>query len=284
MDRPINEPLNELKTRTGEYIKYEKIMNYNKGFFILWLAIPLFIGAVIKVLSSIEIVFLIVLGIVLATVSVKLPELKLKDYPVEDNEWARLYSYGIYNNLVEYFNTQSLGIKNKAKQKALTNAKSFLYVAEEEWNVGNFKLVRNYKTVISEFRKNLRYRVIPALKSDNNDLLRRVSQLMYNLFYWSELLTLENIETSNKWMADIEDTKLPSSESQKIDYHRVAGIVKNKRLLTYVLPLATSAIASIILGFVLMGYPDVGLGTTLMVTVTVFAALLAFFGLVRKGQ
>jgi hypothetical protein len=284
MYRLIEESLDELKTRTGEYLKYEKIMDFNKGFFVVWFLIPLAIGATIKVLSSAEIVFLIVLGIVFAAASMKLPELKLKDYLVEDDEWARLYSYGIYNNLVEYFNTQSPGIKNKAKQKALTNAKSFLYVAEQRWNVGNFKLVRNYKKAISEFRKNLRYRVVPALKSDNNDLLRRVSRFMYNLFYSSKFLTIENIETFNKQITDIEDTKLPSSESQKIDYHRVVGIIKNKRLLPYVLPLATSAIPSIILGLVLMSYTDVGLSTTLIVTVTLFAALLAFFGLVRRGQ
>ena len=86
MDRPIDEPLDELNTRIGEYLKYEKIIDFNKGFFMVWFLIPLAIGATIKVLSSTEIVFLIVLGIVLAAVSLKLPELKLKDYPVEDDE------------------------------------------------------------------------------------------------------------------------------------------------------------------------------------------------------
>jgi hypothetical protein len=280
MDPLITENLDELKTRTREYIKYERIMNFHKeGLFLLWLLMPLVFGAAMKVLSSLEAVFLVALGLVLAVLSVKLPELKLKDYPVEDDEWARLYSYGIYNSLVEYFNTEAVGMKNKARTKARIYARSFLIVLEERWKVGDFKLVRNFENVISEFRRNWRYRVVPTLGSDKPDLLRRVSRLMYNLFWWSKSLTIGNIETMNKEMAEVDETKLPSDEPPKTDYRTIVRGMKTKykNLEPYGVPLAFSAIPAIVLGLLLMRYTDVDLSTTLIVTVALFSGLLVFF-------
>jgi hypothetical protein len=282
---PEDSSFDELEKRVKEHIKYQRTADSNKTFFPLWLFLPLIVGMLIKVLDLTEAVLLILLGIILSVAFVKLPEAKLKDFPVEDDEWARIYAHHIVSKLELYFETKSSGIKNEAQFEALRNARSFLFCIEEKWKVGNFKLVKQCEEAISEFKKNIRYKISPAIASGDDNLLQRVSRIMYNLWAYSRTLTLESIETLNKQMSEREDTKLPSKEPSKMDYHKILASLRQTKFLGYVPAVTISGIISAVLGYVGVTYADIDRNYAWGGSIALFGILLgSYFKIKGKAE
>jgi hypothetical protein len=138
----------------------------------------------------------------------------VKKFKVEDNEWATFYSHLILENLELRTKSKTDELKKDYQMKATEYAKEFLSRVEKRWKIGSFKLVRDsFDKPLSEFKKNLRYRIVSRLKEGNEDELGRVEAMMRNLLYLSKNLKLEDLLTLNEQMS-----KLPTTESLKIGF------------------------------------------------------------------
>jgi hypothetical protein len=282
---PEDTSFDELTKRVKEHLRYKSMADFNRVAFPVWLLLPLLVGAFVKVLDSTEAAVLLFIGVFLSIVAVKLPEARLKDFPVEDDEWARIYSYQIVTKLELYFKTKSSGLKNKTRLEALRNATSFLYCIREKWKVGNFKLVKQSEEAVSNFKKNLAYRVIPAIRNGDDEQLRRVNHIMYNLWGYSRVLKIEDIEALNEQMSKKEDTMLSNKEPVKVNYQKMLASLKSIKFLEYVPAATILAVICVILGYVGVVYFDIDRNYAWGGSIALFGILLgAYFKVKGKTR
>ncbi len=208
---PETTEMKELKKRADKFKKYERLIFFLTRYIIVGMVfaylldIPLdifFIGIPSgwALLVSFAIVFLpwLLLTIVLI--------MRVKKYRLSDSEWARFYSYSITNNLELYFKSKNLGMKADYRKNALKKAKEFLSKIKEYWEVGNFDLAQeHFGKAVSKLKKNLREKVIPNLRTGNDEALGKIEQLMNN-FFW-EPFSLESIGKLNDGLAKLSTTR-----------------------------------------------------------------------------
>lgn len=247
----------EFEKQVKKYLRYEKMVALNNVFIFMWLAIPLVLAYFTAYLIRIELTTiwqlpLIGCGFIISYASVKLLQRKLRKYHVEDDEWARFYTSSIYTNLKNYLETKSSGMKKEYRKKALKNTKDFLSCIEEKWKVGNFKPVKLYVgSSLADLKKNLCYRVIPAIKDGDDELFKKVSQIMSTFLFFSKTLSIENINKLNNQMSKKEETMLPDREPLKIGYFaRGSKFFKTHRILKHSFAVAGFAVICVALGYV----------------------------------
>lgn len=278
------EELGDLVERSKEFLKYERFYNINSVFCILWFFIPIIIAnQVLTSLTIYENAVLLLLGLALAVGSVLVLSRKKGEYRVKDIEWVKLYSFAIHNSLVDYFGTNSAGLKKKSRQYAVNYGESLLYAVRQRWEVGSFSLVERCQKAVTDFRKNLKTRVVPALQSGDDDKLRRVRSLTYNLFYKSDKLVSEDLETVNKEMSTEDSPLFLKSSEPKITYHRVLDLIKDKRIRPYLPPLVISSVAAGVVFIFLTNY----YGSNPVIagaSIALFVGLLAFLRPTNRGQ
>lgn len=199
--------LEELETKIRKFLLYERILDAFVLVYFLLMVFTLLLASLIAGLIGIEMNnllggFFLILGGLLALVVQQALLRKRGEYPVESDEWVRYYTGMIYENLENSFKTSS-GWKKSYRNKALSNAKAFLLCIDERFTVGQFKPVRQFVgNSVIELKKNLRYRVIPAIKKGDEEILKKVSQIMYNFLYSPQGLSIERLKEINGQMAE----------------------------------------------------------------------------------
>jgi hypothetical protein len=252
------EPSSELQTRIHKYLLYDNISEAFLLIALLMLVGVIFLSAYITYIFNLttqisNLIFslgIIIFGICLFSLQAVLNR-KRKEYYVESDEWAKFYVYFIGLNLVNSINSQAVGMKKSYRKKALKNAKDFLSCVDERWTVGKFSLSKNFVgDSISDFKKNLQYRVIPAIKDGDDELLGRVnSAFSTNRLAPSPLwpsFSIEVIEEANKQLST-----LPNREPLKIGTLAKAWrFLTIHKMMRHSVILALIAFLSSVLGYI----------------------------------
>jgi hypothetical protein len=152
----------------------------------------------------------------------------------------------IYENLENSFKTSS-GWKKSYRKKALSNAKAFLLCIDERFTVGQFKPVRQFVgNSVIELKKNLRYRVIPAIKKGDEEILKKVSQIMYNFLYSPQRLSIERLKEINGQMAE----RLPNEEPfHKGRISRISTYVQTHKVVKHTIFILGFVVICVSLGY-----------------------------------
>jgi hypothetical protein len=241
----------EVQSRVRKFLLYDRIMgNYMLlliGCVLFGMLLGYFITRLMNIEFSSNVGFSSVLfGGLLSVLLMLLLGKKRRDYYVDSDEWARFYTYSIFTNLSRYLSSPSSGTKKTFKKKALKDAKGFLSCIEERWTIGIFKPVRQLVgNSISDLEKNIKYRVIPAIKDGDEKTRKQVHQIMYNFHYSG--FSIETINEINKQMSD----RLPNKEPLKRGYWaRGLGYFKAHSIVRHSVALATFGFSSFIVGYV----------------------------------
>ena len=139
----------ELATRVPKFKKYEKLFSFFTDYWFMLILILLMLFAVVSILigrpiGTLEAWLIACLVGVIWFVSMHVTRRRVKKYKVEDDEWATFYTYSIMGNLERYSETDNIHRKNDFRKKAVGFARDFLSCIEEKWEIGRFKLVRDY--------------------------------------------------------------------------------------------------------------------------------------------
>jgi hypothetical protein len=251
-----NDKYAQIAEKIEKRLKYERFGEFNVLLFFLYLFTPSFIFIVISAIWHIELgnyssLILGLSGIVLAFAIVAFVQKRLREYPIDDTEWAVYYTRPLYDNLAKYIGTKptEAGIRKGYRKKVLKNAEGLLSCAQERWKVGTFKPIKEFeKGTVSDFAENLQYRIIPAVKDGDDLILKNVERIIYNFLSYAQTLHIEDIRSLNERMCASDNTGLPNRKPLKTSYSsRFGGYVKSHRLAQHVL--AGGAIGAICIMF-----------------------------------
>lgn len=256
-----NSSHNDFEKRVKKHIKYEK-MGSLIGFFLFVCAlIPPLLVSFVAYLIQIELNPIwqfppMGVGFLIWYVLLKSLNRKLREYSVDSDEWARFYTRSIHTNLEKYSKTRSLGMKKGYRKKALKAAKDFLSCIEGRWTIGDFKALEAYVgNSLFDLKKNLRYRVIPAIKDGDDELLRKVSQIMFSFQFFSKKLSIEKINKLNQQMSEKEGRRLPNQEPLKVGHFtRFTRTLQTHKSLKHCVTVSGFAVISIVLGYIGINY------------------------------
>lgn len=268
--------LRELLTRSKKHLRYELVVLFTETLFALWLLLPLVVVGSFFVLNIFESLALLCAGIFLFFVAVKLARRKLEEYPLEDDEWSRAYTYLISKHLQEYAETdpKAIGTRRECRQKALRDTIAFLSRIQEDWTIGKFLPVRLYAgESISSLKKNIEERIIPAIRYGNDDKLEAIRQIMTNFFYSSK--GTFNIETINAINSQI-SARIESKPSEIGCLAKSTAFWKEHEIARYSIMFIMIAVSSFVVGYAcwLVGFSKEGAG---MLGVTLFGILTAIY-------
>jgi len=249
---PKDPDLDELNKRIREYLKYDTILQNYMFVLMVFLLLPVSIGMIIAIsigttLTSDSSVTLFILGLILAYIGGNRFTKKREEYHVESDEWARFYTYLIHTQLETYLSTKSSGIRKECRKKALKNSKDFLSCIGQRWTIGSLKSVKLYVgNSISNLIENIRYRLIPAIKDGDDELLRKVKDIMYDFFVFSKNLEIKRIEFLNKKMQE----SLPNRKPLKMGYFsRLSTFLKKHTVLRHSVFVSIIVVVSFVLGY-----------------------------------
>jgi hypothetical protein len=192
----------DLKLRVKQFKKYERILDFLSDYWFF----AVFIGAIISSFwtpSTKELTLETAISI-FAVVGVwmgitYLVSRKMKKHRLEDDEWATFYTNSILQNLEKFSQTKNLERQEDYRKKAIKNGKDFLVCIERRWKIGTFKLAQEYfGKSLFDLKENIRYRIIPALKDGDSELLGKVEQIMRNFTAPPIILSLEKINKLNE--------------------------------------------------------------------------------------
>lgn len=198
---------NELETRVANFKKYERLFSFFTDYWFLAILILLMVFAVVSILIGrpVEPLETYLIAGLLGSVwvfSTHVTRKRVKKYKVEDDEWAIFYTHSIMNNLERYSETDNIYRKNDFRKKAVRFARDFLSCIEKRWEIGRFKLARDYfGKPLLELNKNIQYRIIPSLKDEDDKTLEKIEQIMRNFLMESRSLNIEGISRINKQMS-----------------------------------------------------------------------------------
>lgn len=272
---------NELETRVKKFKKYERIIDFLLGYWVL----PVVIAVTIQIsvmnqffpekLQNWAFIVSVVIAyapwILLTFFLIK----RSKKYYVEDDEWATFYTYLILDNLEKYSKTKHLGMKEDYRKKAVEKSEEFLSHIKKRWKIGSFKLARDYfGSPLSELKKNIRYRVIPSLKDGDDELLGKVEQHMRNFRAYSRNLDVESINILNKRMS----ANLPSTESIKIGFRdRLSMFFSTHKILKHGLFVSTLLIGCCVLYYMAVSHLGISRDYSFGGSVAIFLGILTIY-------
>ena len=241
----------DLEMRAKKFKRYDRI----SGFLIRFWYIAFWIGLIAYYglehflqdawgVTIIFIAILIVAFLVIAYVSVR----KMWKYALEPNEWIKLISYSILNNLEKHSKTENFDLKKDYRNKSVKIVEFFLSHIKKRWTIGSFKLARNhFGKPISELKKNIEYRLIPNLKDGDDETLNKIEEIMRYSHLASKSFNLEVINNLNERMS----TKLSTTETLKVGLtHRLKNFLTAHKFIQHVLVISTLFIVSCVFFYV----------------------------------
>jgi hypothetical protein len=273
-----DQTIDELQKRAKKYLKYERISNA-----LIFLLICLIIGSAmvanyLENWSGVPLLskwsgLVISLDVVIFGAFGALVIRKKSEYYLNTDEWAKFYAYSIATNVGKYLDTESSGMKKSYKKESLEDAKGFLSCVEEKWTVGNLKPSKEFVgTAIEDLKKNLRYRMIPAIRSEDRDLLRKISQDMSQLVIFSNSLSIESIKQINTWMS-----QLPNREPLgKTYFSRMLIFAKNHQPVKHSVVVLALGLLSFVVGYVAFT-SGASIDASWIIGATLFAASVTIY-------
>jgi len=268
----------------SEKIHRFQIYDYLLGLFVLILiGLILFtyylgtlVGSFISVdMSRVGGIFSLTPGFLLSILVHGLLKKKRDEYYVESDEWTVYFILLISQNLNSYLSTPSSGMKKRYRKDALKFAKDFLSCIEERWTIGNIRPVKQYVgDSISNLKKNLRYRIIPGIKDGDEEILKKVANVMFSFENYLTVFSIESINNINKQISE----ELPNREPLKIGYlMRFSMFLKSHNYIRH--SFATSIIVTVcvLFAYTLLTYSNVAKEYILASSVALFGILLGTY-------
>ena len=194
----------ELQDQVKQYQKYAKPQAWLNRCFMPFLV--LFLISFVLVSPTIYLTYGSLLVIVFAVTVVfgslfRILERKSRIYQLDSDEWLVYYSLLICDSLEKSARNKKAELKREHQKTAIEAGRNFLETVRSNWLVGNFKIARlTLRAQISEFKSNLKYRVLPALEEANDQDLLKVRSFFFNLaLYLDEANpSVVGLETINK--------------------------------------------------------------------------------------
>jgi len=213
-------------------LRSERFAEFNGILFVVCLGIPFFIAIPLsldKPLGNSSGVVLMFFGILLGFGELWLFRKRLKVYYVDDDEWAVYYARPLCISLTKCLKEKSKGMKEDYRKETLKYAENLLSCLQQRWNVGTFKPIIEYeKGAVFAFKQYLRYRIIPAIKDGNDEVLHKVERIMYDFLIFTQSLTIENIRNLNEEISRPDG--LPDRRPTKTGYaSRFLGFFRARR-------------------------------------------------------
>jgi len=234
------------------------------------------VGSFISVdMSRVGGIFSLTPGFLLSILVHGLLKKKRDEYYVESDEWTVYFILLISQNLNSYLSTLSSGMKKRYRKDALKFAKDFLSCIEERWTIGNIRPVKQYVgDSISNLKKNLRYRIIPGIKDGDEEILKKVANVMFSFENYLTVFSIESINNINKQISE----ELPNREPLKMGYlMRFSMFLKSHNYIRH--SFATSIIVTvcILFAYTLLTYSNVAKEYILASSVALFGILLGTY-------
>ena len=274
----------ELEKRVKKFLKYEKIVDSGQVlFFAIFLGFLFFYYSISKQVFNREIQMwetLIIIGcsVAISLIIIYFASRKAYKYALEDNEWAMYYTHHILANLDRYFNAKALGPKEEYRKEALENTKKFLSCIEKRWKVGSFKLVKFVREIILDLQNNLKYRIIPALKSGDDEELEKVKSAFVLLRLVSRNFTVEGIKTVNNMIV----SQIPVRKPLRMKtLRRISGFLSVHKIIKHIIALTVLALACTVTGYIAIVYGGISVEATFT---TLGFAFVTFAGLYLSKQ
>lgn len=217
---PDDEKYGAICEKVKKRLRFERLAELAGILFVVFLVVPILMFNILSLnqqLGDKAGVVSVLIGILLASGATALFRFKLKPYYVDDDEWTIYYARPLYISLVRCLKEKSKEMKEDYRKAALKYAEKLLSCVQQWWKVGTFKPIRQYeKGTVSTFQKNLRYRIIPAIKEGNYELLQKVAVSMHDFLYVALTLNIEAIRNFNEKLSSPEG--LPDRTPVKIGY------------------------------------------------------------------
>ena len=193
----------ELQDQVKRYQKYAKPQEWlgkNTAYvFIILVFSCFFIIAILNL--SIHVLWVPIVYFLVVLFSIQILERKSRIYRLDSDEWLVYYSLLICDSLEKSSRNKKAELKREHQKIAIEAGRHFLAVVRRNWLVGNFKIARlTLGDQISEFKSNLKYRVLPALEKANDQDLLKVRSFFYNLAFYLDKAnpSVADLETINK--------------------------------------------------------------------------------------
>ena len=266
---------NRLQERAKKYLKLDKIEDI-----LYYIALPWALLDVLIAYYYAQSLF-IPLGIVGATIpyaiwSVALYKRRKSD--LADDEWVRFYSGQIVIDLEEYIKNPET--KSECKKNALRNAHHLLSVVES-WDIGNFLPVKlHVGDSVNSLSRNLKTRIIPVLRSTDNEEIEKVNQIMYRLFSITRgTFNIDGIQNINSKILE----KLPTEKPFKMGpLKAVLAFSKTHTLLKHSIVFAGFVTIVLLVGYIGLVYIGIVKEYVWIGCITLFGILMGAY--VAKGR
>jgi len=272
--------MKELETKIGKFLLYDRILDFYIFLLLLSLILTTLLGVLIARLVNAELPsnwtgILSIVGLMIPVPPFFVLLRKRAEYIVESDEWIRYYTNLVLTNLENYLLTNSAGFKKNYRKKALKSAKDFLVCVDERFTLGQFKPARLYVgDSISDLKKNLRYRVIPAIEHGDEEMLRIVGQIMYNFVHLSHDSPIERLKEINGQMFQ----KLPNKEPlHKRRISRTLAYVQTNKLAKHSIFILVFVAACSSLGYLAVTYLGIAREYVWTGTIALFVGLLIVY-------
>jgi hypothetical protein len=288
---PNDGKYNQIAEKVKKRLRYERLGEFNVLLFMFYLFVPTLIALPFIIFLNVQLgnlgnSILVSCGIVFASGIIVLVQKKLKEYPIGDDEWAIYYTQPLCINLEKYIDTKpsEQGMRRDYKKKALRYAEGLFSCVQERWKVGTFKPIKDYeKGAVSEFGENVRYRIIPAIESRDDDILKKTEGIVYDFLAIAHNLNIEDIRKLNEKMS-APDTGLPNLKPFKIGYvARFWGYLKSHKPVQHILVGGSIAAACIILGYELLLW-GASKDSVLNDTIVLFGILISAYVAIQWSQ
>lgn len=278
LDSILRTAYNKLKPREKKYQKYARPRNLiGKSAF--WV-----FALIIVALSSIESIFEIptqfYMGAALLSwlifyyLSTRLLDKKANIYRLNPDEQALFHTCSILENLENYFDSKNSELRKEYKKNILDSSEELLLTIENNWTLGNFKLAReHFGGSISKLKENIRNRVIPHIKEEDESVLKGIETVMYNFAQLLRNPSVGDLNHINKSIAK----RMGSRPSVKIGLlTRCSKFFKAHRVLRHTL-------VTISLGILCYFVYFFGINYNLASKDVAFATAIGLFGILFVG-
>lgn len=209
LDSKLQKEYKKLKPREKKYRKYAR-PSYLIGKSIFWVFISislavLSIGSFLKLQIG-QVQFYLAVTLFLWLLFIKTStyflDKKARVYRLDADEQVTFRICSILENLENYFDSNKSELKKEYKKNALLHATKLLSAIEKYWTIGDFKLARKqFGDSISKLKNNFRNRLIPHMEEEDEQVLKGIEQVMYNLAHFSRNPSVSDLKLINKSIA-----------------------------------------------------------------------------------
>lgn len=269
----------DLEARVKKFMRYERIWKFMNSYWVgVWMSLVLVLlvinASIGREVQAWETWTCLIVITAVVSALIYVPVRRMKKHRLEDDEWAMYYTSSLSGNLQKFFKTKNPEWKKDYRRKAIKKAKEFLSCVENRWKIGNFKLAKDrFKKPILEFKKNIRYRLIPTLKEGDDELLRQ-AQNAIDYYHLVTAFSLESINKLNEQMS----SRLPSRERMRTGrHHRLIDFLRIHKITRHALFTLSLIIGCCAFYYMAVGHLGVSKDYAFGGSVAIFVGLLTVY-------